>query len=174
MKRLLLVTVLVFMLASCSKRYTQSSKEIETLQKAINLYSNQQFDEIAVFYADSAKIINNVPEEEAITIAQRITQNKEQSALFSTWKINSKIAEYEMVVTDKGETWVNYWGQWEGTLKLNNKLYVIPTCITAKFVDGKIVREVGFWDESKLVIDLQNLKAVSDIDTPDQFKIVKK
>lgn len=173
MKKSLLFAVAIILI-SCSKRYTQESKEIEMFRKAIILYSDQKFDEIAVFYTDSAKIINNVPEEKAITIAERIAQSKEQSALFSTWKINHSKAEYEMIVTNKGETWVNYWGQWEGTLKLNGKHYVIPTCITAKFVDGKIVRELGFWDESKLVVDLQNLKAMSDIATPDQFKIVKK
>ena len=60
-----------------------------------------------------------------------------------------------MIVNDEGETWVNFWGLWEGTYKTNNKVYQIPTHITARFVNGKIVREFGYWDVSKIIKDIQ-------------------
>ncbi len=34
--------------------------------------------------------------------------------------------EYEMVVTDKGQTWVNFWGLWEGTLPQITKHTAFP------------------------------------------------
>lgn len=64
-----------------------------------------------------------------------------------------------MVVTDDGETWVNFWGLWKSTLKENNKVYEIPTHITARFVKGKIVREAGYWDISKILQDLHSTRA---------------
>lgn len=175
MKNLSLLTVLIALgFTSCSQRYTQNSKEIDSYKKLIAAYNNQQFDEMALFYSDTAKIMFNVPIEEAQTVAQSIAQNKLDAALFSSWKYNKKNTEYEMVVTDAGETWVNFWSQWEGTLKQNNKLYVIPSCITAQFVDGKIVREIGYWDLSKVILDLQKTKQVSNIDSPDHLKIAEK
>ncbi|MEO6347787.1 MAG: nuclear transport factor 2 family protein, partial [Aquaticitalea sp.] len=81
------------------------------------------------------------------------------ATLFSSWKYDPESVEYEMVVTDKGETWVNFWGHWEGTLKSSNKVYVIPAHVTARFVGGKIVREDGYWDVSKLLMDIQSLEA---------------
>jgi len=173
-KLLLITAAFAFTLTACSKRYTQHSTEIDALKKVVTLYGDQKFDEMATFYADSAKIANNVPKKQSVTIAQRIAQNKEDSTFFSTWKIDTKEGEYEMVETDKGETWVNYWGQWQGTLKSNNKLYVVPVCITAKFIDGKIVREFGYWDDSKIALGLQKTEAVSSIDAPDQLKMATK
>jgi hypothetical protein len=72
-----------------------------------------------------------------------------------------------MVVTDKGKTYVNFWGLWKGTLAANNKTYTIPTHLTAQFVDGKIVKEFGYWDLSKIMLDMQAMEhakasAVSD------------
>ena len=69
-------------------------------------------------------------------------------------------SEYEMVVTDKGETWVNFWGLWQGRLKANNQLYEIPVHLTAQFIDGKIVKEFGYWDNSPIILAFQQLKEV--------------
>lgn len=159
MKNILILVLAMLFLTSCNQkqRYTQQSAEIETYKKAIAAYEKQNWDELATYYADSAKIQMNVTKENAQTIAQNIAQSKEDATLFSSWRFNPKTVEYEMVVTDKGETWVNFWGYWEGTLKANNKKYVTPVHLTAKFVDGKIVREDGYWDNSKLMMDLQKM-----------------
>lgn len=169
MKKILILAAMTI-LASCSTRYTQQSPEIEMYKKVIAAYEKQQFDDMAQFYADSAKIMNNVPEKEAQTIAQLIALNKNDAALFSSWDYLDKDSEYEMVVTDKGETWVNFWGTWQGKLKANGKSYTIPTAITVRFVDGKIVREIGYWDLSKVMLDLAKLDAVAAIEQPDKRK----
>ncbi|PKP14631.1 MAG: nuclear transport factor 2 family protein, partial [Bacteroidetes bacterium HGW-Bacteroidetes-23] len=68
-----------------------------------------------------------------------------------------------MVVTDDGETWVNFWGDWKGTLKATGEEYILPCAITAQFVNGKIVREVGFWNNAKIALDLQKLSASATV-----------
>ena len=167
MKNLFILGLALVFLTSCNQkqRYTQQSAEIDTYKKAIAAYEKQNWDELANYYADSAKIQMNVTKEKAQTIAQNITQSKDDATLFSSWRFNPKTVEYEMVLTDKGETWVNFWGHWEGTLKANNKTYVTPVHLTAKFIDGKIVREDGYWDNSKLMMDLQKMQPLAQKET---------
>ncbi len=161
MKKLILLGLTLLLFTACNQkdtRYTQQSPEIDTFRNVIESYEKQDWGAMETHYADTAKIMNNVMEKNSQTFAQLIAQNKEDAALFSSWDFVDGESEYEMVVTDEGETWVNFWGLWQGTLKENNQLYEIPTHITARFVDGKIVRENGYWDISKIVTDIQNLQ----------------
>lgn len=153
-----LFLALAITFASCNQqtRYTQNSAEIDTYKKSIAAYEKQDWEALATFYADTAKILNNVTPKHAQTVAQNIAMNKQDSALFTKWAFVDKENEYEMILTDKGETWVNFWGLWQGTLKADGKVYEIPCSITARFIDGKIVREYGYWDNSKL------LKAIAE------------
>jgi ketosteroid isomerase-like protein len=59
-----------------------------------------------------------------------------------------------MVVTDKKETWVNFWGLWKGTLKSSGKVYQVPFHTTARFIEGKIVEEYGYWNNTEIMTDL--------------------
>lgn len=155
MKHLFLLALSVVLFTACSqeKRYTQQSPEIDTYKKAMEDYKNMNWDEMAKHYADTAKIANNVIEDKAVSIAQVIAKNKEDAAMF-TWVVENE--EYEMVVTDKGETWVNFWGLWKGTMKSTNKVYNTPFHLTAQFVDGKIVKEHGYWNNAEIETDLLN------------------
>lgn len=162
MKRLLFLGLaIVLLLTACQdqeKRYTQQSPEIDTYKKIINAYEKQDWETLASHYADTAKIMNNVIEEEGKTIAEEVAMGKEDGALFSSWDYVDGESEYEMVVTDKDLTWVNFWGIWKGTLVANNKTYTIPAHITAQFVDGKVVKEFGYWDLSKIMLDVQAMQ----------------
>ncbi len=77
--------------------------------------------------------------------------NKDDATLFD-WVVEKE--EYEMVVTDDKETWVTFWGIWKGTLKSSGKVYQIPFHTTARFIDGKIVAEYGYWNNSEIVTDM--------------------
>lgn len=165
MKKHFLLGIVVVLFYSCNKRYTQQSPEIDTYKKVIEAYQKQDWNTMATYYAYNAKILNNVTEKDAQTVAQLIEQNKEDAKLFSSWKYDPESVEYERVITDKGEMWVNFWGHWEGQLKTNGKQYVIPTHITSQFVDGKIVREDGYWDISKLMMDILAINANEDSQT---------
>lgn len=163
MKNILFTVLVLALFTACEKqqkRYTQQSPEIDTYKKVINDYEKRNWENMAAHYADSAKIMNNVTEENAQTLTELVMMDKDDAALFSSWDYLDKDSEYEMVVTDKGETWVNFWGTWQAELKANDKTYTIPTHITAQFVDGKIVKELGYWDLSKIILDMQALQEV--------------
>jgi hypothetical protein len=153
MKKILIVAIGLFVLASCQEkqRYTQQSPEIDNFKKVIEAYKNLDWESHITFYTDTAKICTNETKEKAKTVLQAMEQYKEDAALFS-WIVENE--EYEMVVTDKGETWVNFWGLWKGTNRLTNKEYEIPFHNTARFVDGKIVEEHGYWNNSEIVTDM--------------------
>src|SRR5690554_230924 len=171
MKRVFFLGLAIILsMAACQqqeKRYTQQSSEIETYKKMIDAYDKQDWVAMASHYADTAKIMNNVEEKDAQTLAELVQMDKDDASLFSSWEYVDGESEYEMVVTDKGKTYVNFWGLWKGTLAANNKTYTIPTHLTAQFVDGKIVKEFGYWDLSKIMLDMQAMEhakasAVSD------------
>ncbi|HKL36554.1 MAG TPA: hypothetical protein VJ899_09720 [Salegentibacter sp.] len=138
-----------------STRYTQQSAEIETFKQVLEDYEDREWEDMVAHYSDTAKIMNNVTEKDAKNLTQFLAENKKDASQFSSWDFVNDASEYEMIVNDRGETWVNFWGLWEGTFKTNNKVYKIPTHITAQFVNGKIVREFGYWDVSKIIRDIQ-------------------
>lgn len=162
MKTLIFLVLAIFIYSGCDdkkpERYTQQSSEIDTYKKVIAAYENQDWEELISHYADTAKIMNNVTEENGLTISQLVDQDKEDASIFRDWDFVDKDSEYEMVLTDKGETWVNFWGLWQATLQANNKQYKIPAHITARFVDGKIVKEFGYWDISEITTDMQTMQ----------------
>ncbi|AFL80122.1 hypothetical protein Aeqsu_0613 [Aequorivita sublithincola DSM 14238] len=140
------------------KRYTQQSPEIDTYKKVIEAYDKQDWEAMVSHYADNAKIMNNVVEAEAQTLGELVDSDKADAALFSSWGYVNDQSEYEMTVTDEGKTYTNFWGLWKGTLIANNKTYTIPTHISAQFIDGKIVKEFGYWDLSKIMLDVQAMQ----------------
>ena len=50
-------------------------------------------------------------------------------------------------------------GKWEGTLKENNKTVVLPVHLSVRVLDGKIVQENGFWDNSIMQTALREIEA---------------
>lgn len=156
MKKLLILGLAIVLFTACDNkdtRYTQQSPEIDTYKKVMDDYKKLNWEDMPKHYADTAKISNNVIKEKGLTVAQAIEKNKEDAAMF-TWVVEKE--EYEMVVTDDKETWVNFWGLWKGTMKSSNKVYDIPFHTTAQFIDGKIVKEFGYWNNAEIVTDLMN------------------
>ena len=153
MKKLILLSLTIVLFTACNqeKRYTQQSPEIDTYKKVMEDYKTLNWEDYPTHYSDTAKIANNVIEEKALTVSQALEKNKEDAAMFN-WVVEKE--EYEMVVTDKGETWVNFWGLWKGTMKSSGKVYDIPFHNSARFIHGKIVEEHGFWNNSEITTDL--------------------
>lgn len=161
MKNLLLLGLMIMVtLSSCTQkqRYTQKSPEIDIYKQVIKDYELRNWESLANHYADTAKVLNNTTKKHEQTVTQLINQYKKDAMLFSSWNFVGKESEYEMVVTDKGQTWVNFWGLWQGKLIANNVLYEVPVHVTAQFIDGEIVREHGYWDSSRLVLDIQKMQ----------------
>lgn len=164
-KQLPVLLMLLVLMTACNqdKRYTQQSPEIDTYKKVVEAYENQDWEEFATHYADTAMIFNNKTKDKGQSLVQFVETNKQDATLFSSWSYADKESEYEMVVTDKGETWVNFWGLWQGKLKANGQTYDIPSYMTAQFVDGKIVKEHGYWDISELITSPHNVAVIDNL-----------
>lgn len=165
MKKSILAVLTLVLFTACNqkKQYTQQSPEIDTYKKVIKAYENQDWENFATHYADTVKIYNNTTKDKGQSLTQLIENNKQDASMFSSWGFVEKDAEYEMVTTDKGETWVNFWGLWQGKMKANGKTYDIPTHITARFIDGKIVAEHGYWDISELITNTYNVEVINSL-----------
>lgn len=160
---LAVLTLVLFTACNQNKQYTQQSPEIDTYKKVIKAYENQDWENFATHYADTVKIYNNTTKDKGQSLTQLIENNKQDASMFSSWGYVEKDSEYEMVTTDKGETWVNFWGLWQGKMKANGKTYDIPTHITARFIDGKIVAEHGYWDISELITNTYNVEVINSL-----------
>jgi ketosteroid isomerase-like protein len=162
MKKLILLTLTIVLFSACDKqekRYTQQSSEIETVKKLIENYNNKDYD--VSIYADSSKTHYN-SKDKSMSPEQTIAYHKANDAIYSSRNFVVDDPEYEMVVTDKGDTWVNCWLDWKGTMAGNNKEINIPIHLTYQFLDGKIVREVGYWDSTEIALELQGINAANN------------
>ena len=166
MKNLFLLGLAIVLFTFCStkpERYTQQSPEIETYKAGIKDYSSQNWESLVSHYADTANVFFNTSIPMSANKIPAFHQNNE--TVFSSRGFVDKGQEYEMVLTDEGKTWVNFWGTWKGTLAANNKELEIPVHLTAQFINGKIVREYGYWDNAPIVLAIQEIEAASKMDT---------
>lgn len=159
MKKLIIITLLIVGIVACKneQRYTQQSPEIETIKALIKDYNNKDYEAFVTHYADTAKLQFNTVKFESPQEAADYHKNDDNA--FSSRGILDENQDYEMVITDDNKTWVNFWGRWKGVLAANNKELIIPVHVTAQFVDGKIVEEYGYWDNSPIVLGLQEIEA---------------
>ncbi|MFN3997366.1 hypothetical protein [Algoriphagus sp.] len=160
MKNLTLISVIALLLCSCNSkdRYTQQSAEIETVKSIMSNYVNGEWEAYQSHYAEGAQIFFNTTEDKPATIQQIIAQQKLELEPLSSYSIDRENEAVEMVLDDKGETWVNYWGVWKGTMAANGKTYEVPIHITSQFVGGKIVKTYGYWDNSPIQMDAMALQ----------------
>ncbi|SEF85067.1 nuclear transport factor 2 family protein [Algoriphagus boritolerans] len=164
MKKLSLFCVFATLLFACenTKRYTQQSAEIETVKSIIGNYVNGEWEAYQSHYAEGAQIFFNATEDKPATIQQIIAQQKMEVEPFSSYSFDRENEAIEMVLDDKGETWVNYWGVWKGTLAATGKTYETPIHLTSQFVDGKIVKSYGYWDNAPLQLDMMAMQLAAE------------
>ncbi len=158
MKKLFILSIVLVLFTACqeqSKRYTQQSPEIETVKKAIQQYNAKNYD--TSFYADTCKTYFN--SDKFMTVEETMSFHKANENYYSSRGFTDNDPEYEMVVTDDGETWVNCWLEWKGTMKETGKEITMPVHLTYRFADGKIVRQLGYWDPTEVILELQAIEA---------------
>lgn len=160
MKKILLsFAALTLLICACQQnpvRYTQDSPEIDTVKKLIANYDSKNYD--TSMYADTSKTYYN-SNDNAMSASQTMDYHRQSEVNYASRGFKSDHQEYEMVITDDGETWVNCWLQWECTLAANGKEIAVPVHLTLQFVDGKIVKEYGYWDPTEIVLELQKIEA---------------
>lgn len=171
MKKIIFIILTFALFISCQKtnqvRYTQNSPEIDTYKQLLKDYEMGNWEAMTVHYADTAKIYSNATEKNPKTISESIEEDKKNSVVFSSYGYIPDSMEFEMVVTDDGETWVNFWGVWQGRLAANNKLFEIPSHMTVQFVNGKIVKEHGYWNNTEMVLELMELEKQPATEEPE-------
>lgn len=162
MKRILLFIAVAGLFLSCKQemRYTQESAEIDAFKAMVAAYEGQDWEGFKATYADTAKLFHNT-EAEGATIDEVIAGHKETLSGYSSYGFVEEKGDVEMVVTDKGETWVNFWGLWQGTMSANGKSYEIPVHLTAQWVDGKVVKEYGYWNMAEIMLDVAAMEAAA-------------
>lgn len=163
MKKLILYCLAAVLITACQqkqKRYTQNSPEIEIVKTVIKNYNNKNWEAIVTHYADTSKTFFNTVDKPFNS--KKIPEYHAQNDLnYVKRAFVDEGQEYEMVLTDEGKTWVNFWGTWKGTLIENNKEITIAVHLTVQFIDKKIVQDHGYWDASEVVVSLQEIEAAN-------------
>jgi len=158
MKKIIYLLFAVIFFAACNPkqpaRYFSASPEIEITKSTLKHYMDGNWDALKSLYADTAKVMNNVPDVKGVSIDVAIKDYMQDHELFSSISYVAEEDFFEMVVTDEGETWVNYWGLWKGTLKSTGEEFQIPLHITQRFENQKIMREHGYWNSSAIGLAL--------------------
>ena len=163
MKKLSFLIIAAILFTACQQgpvRYTQNSPEIDTVKKLIANYNSKTYD--TSMYADTSKTLYNT-KDNPMSPAETIAYHQQTDKNYKSRSFLDKDQEYEMVLTDDGNTWVNCWLYWQGTLAANNQEYSIPIHLTYQFIDGKIVEEVGHWDPSALVLAMQEIEKMNNM-----------
>lgn len=161
MKKIILLVFVALSIVACQQketRYTQQSPQIDLVKKHIDNYNKMNYEADASVLADSSKSFFN-SKENPILKKDIVTYHKANDANYSDRKFLDKDQEFEMVVTDKGETWVNAWLDWQGTIAASGKVVDMPIHMTFRVIDDKIVREYGYWDPTEIIMELQNIEA---------------
>lgn len=165
MKNIIFSVLIGFLIVSCkpeSSRYTQDSPEIDHYKSLVTAYEAGDWESFQAHFADTAKIYHN-SDDLAATPKEISEGHIETLNLFSEYGFEKDKGDMEMVTTDKGETWVNFWGVWKGTMAETNNELSIPVHVTAQFIDGKIVKEYGYWDRSALMLALEEMSDEEDV-----------
>lgn len=171
MKKVFLYGLATVLFIACNQkqRYTQQSPEIDTIKKLVENYNSKTYD--TSIYADTSRTNYN-SKENGMTPDETMAYHKQTDEAYSSRGFLDKDQEYEMVTTDDGETWVNCWLDWQGTMAGNGKKIKVPIHLTYQFIDGKIVREVGMWDPTEVVLAMQEIEAMNNLPPEDNRAIV--
>ena len=158
MKNFIYTVLALLLFVACKDaavRYASSSPEIDSLKSLVKDYEAGDWEAWMAHYADTAKVYHN--SKEASTVAELQEGLSGLLANTSSYGFEDNDQFYEMIVDDDGETWVNFWGNWEGTLSANNKKLSVPVHLTAQFVDGKIVEEHAYYDLSEYMHEINKI-----------------
>jgi hypothetical protein len=135
-----------------SKQYFEASPEIDVVNKVTEAFLNQDWETYRTYYSDTAKIWENTwyLTDQYMSIDKSIEGMR---ALTSSFIYQSfEETTLEMIITNKGEKWVYFWGNWTGKFTDDGEEIVIPIHHAMLFVDGKIVSELNFFDSHPIYL----------------------
>ena len=161
MKKLSILIIAIIISAACTQNYSRTGPAVDLVKAAIEDYQNGDWDAWASKFADTAKIHHNVPQGKGVTANQQIEVFKPMIAALSSYGFDED-TWYEQVLTDEGETWVNVWAEWHGTVAATGQKIVVPVHLTARVEDGLIRREYVYYDPAELQGALAALEAEAE------------
>ena len=167
MKKLFLLGFAAILFIACQnkpERFTTTSANIDVIKKLLNDYHAGDWDAWKSNYADTAKIFHNTWKTGA-SPDETIASLKSILANTSKYRFDEGEDEifYEQTIDDDGKTWVNFWGNWRGTLAANGQELEIPVHLSCHMADGKIVNEYGFYDVSNFVLAIQAIETAKTL-----------
>ena len=166
MKKLILIPlVLLLFIVSCGEqqaRYATTGPEIDQLKSVIADYESGNWDSWLSNYSDTAKIHHNTWEDVSITPAELLEGFKTSLTATSSYSFDDEPIYFEKVITENGKTWVNFWGNWRGTVKGTEKEMNIPVHISANIEDGKIQQEFAMYDMTNWVAEVNKASSMSE------------
>ncbi|NNE76966.1 MAG: nuclear transport factor 2 family protein, partial [Pricia sp.] len=172
MKEIILTTLVVVFIASCQpkteERYSTNGPEVDLVKSLVNDYHNQDWEGWLGHYADTAKLHHNSPEDIFLTPSETSEALKDLLATTSSYKFDDENIYYEKVIDDKGKTWVNFWGNWRGTIAASNKELVIPVHLTMNIADNKIQEEHAMYNLAEYMAEMQKIEARNNMSTEDK------
>ena len=151
--------------SSCEKkkeRFTTKSENIDKLKSGVTAYAEGDWEAWMQPYSDSSKIYYNTWDQ-ALTPKEAMKTQKDLIEKLSSYGWRAEPQFYEQTIDDDGETWVNFWGVWEGKLKGDDKQINIPVHLSVKMKDGKIVEEYGFWNMAEMAEEMQKKEAMKNM-----------
>tara|TARA_R110000868_G_scaffold82992_8_gene234431 strand:+ start:4846 stop:5769 length:924 start_codon:yes stop_codon:yes gene_type:complete len=159
MKKLFLLGLALVLFTSCKKeesRFTTASTNIDEVKALVADYNAGNWDAWATHYADTAKIFHNTWKD-GLPPAELLVHLKGLLANTSSYGFDKEPVFYEQTLSDDGNTWVNFWGRWRGTLAANGQELTIPVHISANMKNGKIAEEYGYYDLSGYTAAMQQI-----------------
>lgn len=152
--------MLMFSCKQPVERWTNNSPEIDVVKALISDYESGNWDAWTGHYADTAKMYHNSTE--ASSVPETLEGLQSYLDPVTEYGFSDKNIYYEMIIDDKDEKWVNFWGTWEGTIGELDRDLKIPVHLTVKFVDGKIVEEHGFYNMVGYMMAMNDLAAQAE------------
>jgi len=161
MKKLFLLGLAIVLLTVSqniqAQSWTKSSPEVDATKALVMDYQDGNWEKWASHYADTAKVYHNTIE--GTTPKELLVALKKDIQKLSSYGFSDKDIYYEMIIDDKGDKWVYFWGTWEGKVAETHKELVVPVHLALKFVNNKIVREYAYYDYSSIMTAFKEMEA---------------
>ncbi|MFT6837900.1 MAG: steroid delta-isomerase-like uncharacterized protein [Sediminicola sp.] len=165
MKKLFIYGILAILFASCQskgpERYSSTGPEIDLVKELVQNYEAGDWEAWISHFADTAKIHHNTWEEISATPAETRDNFKTNLSVLSSYQFDDAPIYFEKVVTDEGKTWVNFWGNWRGTIAANGKEITFPVHLSINVEDGKVQEEFGMYNMSDFIMEVNALNKMS-------------
>ncbi len=165
MKNTIIILLALVLIAACqpkaSDRYATTGPEIDLIKSLIKDYHNGDWEGWMGHYSDTAKIHHNTWENVSVSPKELNETLKGLLASTSSYKFDDDPIYFEKVIDDEGKTWVNFWGNWRGTIAANSKELQIPVHLSIHIADGKIQEEYGMYNLAEYMSVMQELGILS-------------